>query len=217
MSPLEASMTLATFVGLLCNWKQERGTVAQDRFQDFIAWLEQHHFNELRDKITTSQELSRQFAELLREDNKLLGSKLDLISNATVSIAARLDRFNGLVESLSLPVDKLSDQAVELLRLFDQTGSPRMVIFVPSPARPYHIKFLPKGGVATVGDVRFLESDLRDLCALNLIAQVDFNSSGEPIYSLTRSGSSFAQSVKFDTHHKLEPKTAPPELEVILV
>lgn len=210
-------MTFATIVGLLCNWKQERGAAAQDRFQDFIAWLEQHHFNELSDKITASQELSRQFAELLREDNRLLGSKLDLISNATASIAAKLDRFDSLAESLNSPTDKLSDQAVELLKFFDQTGAARMVVFDPRPDRPYDIKFFPKGGVAKVSDVRFLESDLRDLCAFNLVAQVDCNSSGEPIYSLTRSGSNFAQSIKEKTPQMLEPEAAPPELEMILV
>lgn len=63
ISPIEASTLFATLVGLICNWKQERGSQATDRYQDFMLWLSHHHHDNLRERIFESDELQR---ELIR-------------------------------------------------------------------------------------------------------------------------------------------------------
>ncbi|MEQ1748205.1 MAG: hypothetical protein ABL974_02200 [Prosthecobacter sp.] len=204
-------------MGLLCNWKQERGTVAQDRFQNFMTWLEQHHFNELRDKIQSSEALARDLNQLLREDNEVLGAKLDVISTGISSLARRIDSLRVVAESFDSPRSILSDQAVELLRYFDHTGAPRMVVFDPDSNRSHHIKFLPKGGVCKVADVRFMEADLARLTQFDFIRQVDSNSSGQPIYAITREGAAFAAEVGDERSEAPEQCVEPPALEMILI
>ena len=121
MSPLEGSTIFATIVGLICNWRQERGGVAQDRFQDFITWLSQHHFNELRDRIMASQTLQQELGELLRLDISLLNSKLDTIVTAISSVADRIESLDRVSRAFHSSTEALSDQAAYILKVFDQS------------------------------------------------------------------------------------------------
>jgi hypothetical protein len=76
MPLIEASSILATLVGLICNWKQERGAQATDRFQDFMVWLSHHNFEDIRERIYASGELQRELATLLQQDFTVLGTKM---------------------------------------------------------------------------------------------------------------------------------------------
>ena len=80
MSPIEASSIFATLVGLICNWRQERAVVAGDKFQDFLTWLTNHNFQELRSLIVDSSELQRELHQLLRLDSAELSKKLDFVA-----------------------------------------------------------------------------------------------------------------------------------------
>jgi hypothetical protein len=159
MSPLEASTILATLVGLLCNWKQERGAVAQDRFQDFITWLTQHHFNALREQIEGSAELQRELGQLLREDSKSLSAKLDIVCEGISSLSQRIESLSGIANALDSKGDSLSDQAIALLQLFTDSGATRMVAFDPHPGMD-NILLLPNTQAYRLSDVRFMEDDL---------------------------------------------------------
>jgi hypothetical protein len=58
MAPLTASTTFATLVGLIINFKTERSAGQSARREDFIAYLEQHRYDELRDEISRTYALS---------------------------------------------------------------------------------------------------------------------------------------------------------------
>jgi hypothetical protein len=90
MPLLEASTLLATLVGLICNWKQERGSQATDRYQDFMLWLSHHHHDNLRERIFESDELQRELNSLLQQDLSVLGIKLDTIAGAISAVANKL-------------------------------------------------------------------------------------------------------------------------------
>jgi hypothetical protein len=188
MLPIEATSLLATLVGLICNWSQERGGVEADRFQDFITWLTHHNFEQIRERIFDSEELQRELASLLQQDLSVLGSRLDTIAGAISAVADKIDSLSQVGRALGTDTEALSDQAAEVLKVFDQSGASRMVVFDHEPV----CLFLPSGMSVTFSDARFLETDVAALESMGFIRMVDQNNSGNPIYAITRAGSAFA-------------------------
>lgn len=188
MPPIEASAILATLVGLICNWSQERSGQAEDRFQDFMVWLSHHHFEGLRERIYDSEELQRDLASLLQQDLSVLGSRLDTIAGAISAVADKIDSLSQVGRALGTDTEALSDQAVEVLKVLDQMAATRMVVFDYQP----EIRFLPSGQGVQFSEGRFLETDVGALESMGFIRMVDQNKSGNPIYAITRAGSAFA-------------------------
>ena len=112
MPLIEASTILATLVGLICNWKQERGAQATDRFQDFMVWLSHHHFESLRERIYASEELQRELTALLQQDFAVLGTKMDVITGAISAVADKIDSLSQVGRAIGIDGEALSEQAV---------------------------------------------------------------------------------------------------------
>ena len=188
MPPIEASAILATLVGLICNWSQERSGQAEDHFQDFMVWLSHHHFEGLRERIFDSEDLQRELTSLLQQDLSVLGSKLDTIAGAISAVADKIDSLSQVGRALGTDIEALSDQAAEVLKILDQMAASRMVVFDHEPV----CLFLPNRLSVTFSDARFLETDVAALESMGFIRLVDQNKSGNPIYAITRTGSAFA-------------------------
>lgn len=90
MNPIEASSLLATLVGLICNWSQERSGQAKDRFQDFMVWLSHHHFEGICERIYDSEELQHNLYSLLQQDLSVLGNPIYAITRVGSAFAASL-------------------------------------------------------------------------------------------------------------------------------
>lgn len=187
MSPIEASAVFTTLVGLICNWKQERASQAADRYQDFMAWLLQHNFNDLSERIYKSEELQHDLASLLRQDLSVISSKLDTIVGSLSAVADKIDSLSQVSRSLGADTEALSEQATEILKIFDQTRASRMIHSLMLHACVFDNT--PMG----CDDARFLASDIASLEMLSFIRLIDHNNSGDPIYAITRQGSVFAQ------------------------
>lgn len=188
MPLIEASTILATLVGLICNWKQERGAQATDRFQDFMVWLSHHHFESLRARIYASEELQRELTALLQQDFAVLGTKMDVITGAISAVADKIDSLSQVGRAIGIDGEALSEQAVEVLKVFDQLGARRMVVFDHEPV----CLFLFCQKAVKFSDGRFLETDVTALASMGFIELVDQNRSGNPIFGITRTGSAFA-------------------------
>lgn len=188
MPLIEASTILATLVGLICNWKQERGAQATDRFQDFMVWLSHHHFESLRERIYASEELQRELTALLQQDFAVLGTKMDVITGAISAVADKIDSLSQVGRAIGIDGEALSEQAVEVLKVFDQLGARRMVVFDHEPV----CLFLFCQKAVKFSDGRFLETDVTALASMGFIELVDQNRSGNPIFGITRTGSAFA-------------------------
>ena len=188
MNPIEASALLTTIVGLICNWSQERAGQAEDRFQDFMVWLSHHHFESLRERIYGSEELQRDLTSLLQQDLSVLGSRLDTIAGAIAAIAGKIDHLSQIGRTLGSSAESLSDQAAEMLKLFDQLEASRMLF----SDRPRACVFMPGDRVVQFTESRFMEADVAALESMGFIKLVDHNNSGNPIYTITRAGSAFA-------------------------
>ncbi|MEN3369350.1 MAG: hypothetical protein V7609_1493 [Verrucomicrobiota bacterium] len=197
MDPLTASTTFATLVGLICNWRQERAAIATDKFQDFLTWLSNHNFEQLRSLILGSDEVQQSLLFLLREDTAKLGEKLGFACSALSSISDRIEALAPLARALNASSQTLSDQAVAILKRFDETGAERLILF----ARRKQIGFLPMGRVTIgVAEPRFLEDDILSLEGVGFLRLVAHNNDGEPIFALTRPGAAFAAQIPTVAH-----------------
>lgn len=187
INPIEASATFATIVGLICNWKNERAAQATDRYQDFMAWLVQHNFNDLNDRIFASEELQRDLSKLLSQDLSVISSKLDTIVGSLSAVADKIDSLSQLSHTLGVDTAALSEQATRILKIFDQLQANRMIYST------FFHQCIYDNRPESFDDKRFVLSDIQALEKMNFIRHVDQSNSGEPIYSITRQGSAFAQ------------------------
>jgi hypothetical protein len=74
------------------------GAVATDQFQDFLTWLTNHNFQDLRSLIL--QYTERKLKNLLRQDSALISEKLDFACSALSSISDRIDALAPLSRAL---------------------------------------------------------------------------------------------------------------------
>jgi hypothetical protein len=177
----------ATLVGLICNWKQERGAAAGDRKLDFLTWLESHNFNELKRQILESSEVQRELTQLLQQDSAQLADKLDLVLRVVAGISEKMEGFSALSRALGVS-GSLSPQALDILKVFNRCRATGMIHLQQSR----HLAFLPHGLYEGKLDARFLADDLATLEEVGLVRTVRFNGSGDPVYGLTRTGADYA-------------------------
>lgn len=191
MNPIEASATFATIVGLICNWKNERAAQATDRYQDFMAWLVQHNFNDLNDRIFASEELQRDLSALLSQDISVISTKLDTIVGSLSAVADKIDTLSQLSRTLGADAEALSEQALAILKAFDESESAYMIYqkLTQDLLFPSCHKF------ATVRETRFIENDLSALQKFNYIQFVGQTQGGAEKYAITRPGSNFARNM----------------------
>lgn len=198
MTGIEATSLFATLVGLICNWRDERGRQTDDRFQDFLTWLTNHKFERLREQITQSDELMKELNALLEDDLKTLSEKLDVITSTLTAVSNKVDKLSQIGNALGVSAEAISEQAFAILKAFEESAAEKMIVF----NWPITIAFDKRGGpspILTVSEPRFLEGDIDSLVRAGLIHLASYNGSGDPIYSLTRSGSTVARSIKVST------------------
>lgn len=189
--------TLATIVGLICNWKQEKGSQDQDRFQSFITWLSNHNFNDLKERIFESDDLQRNLNDLLRSDLTEISAKLDTLCSGLSALALRIEGVSGLAESLrAADGEKLSVQACAILKIFADSEADEMIYRTPGfVGGRSHVELYLVGGTQGAihpDEPRFVSNDLESLCLLGLLSPHGHTGDGYPILVLTRSGARFA-------------------------
>jgi hypothetical protein len=197
MDPVTISTTLATLVGLICNYRQEKGSQEQLDHRKFIEWLEYHRHEEIKNLICETYHLQSEVDALLREDSQRLAAKLNSIEEMLARLLSRVQGFTPVVHALH-PGIELSSQALEILSLFVTSDADRLVI-LQAPDGPKFALFPTSGGSAPtyrVPEPRFLDDDVRCLVQLGLIIQDQRDDyGGEPIYRLARPGLDYVQRV----------------------
>jgi hypothetical protein len=169
MDPLTASTALATIVSLICNFKQESRDNNALQTKDFIAYLDRHRFEDLKEFILRSTELSSEIDLLLKQDTELILAKLDQIDGILGSLMSQVTEIKGLARVIR-PQSEVSDQAISILIQLRDSGAEQFI----------HVRhlggialMLPGGRPLAVQDERFLEDDLRSLASLGLLIPRD--------------------------------------------
>lgn len=189
MDPLNTALAFGTVVQLLCNYRQEVAGRKNAELADFLTWLSYHKFEDIKDVITNSVQVQTELQRLMQEDLTEITSKLNVLNDAVVTIAAKLDGLSGLVGAFGAGSEALSDQAVAVLTEFANSESTKLGLFLN--INPPQCVLFPENRGFGVRDGRFLADDIEALEAFGFIRLVDHNRSGNPLYALTRRGAEF--------------------------
>ena len=200
MDPITASTLLATLVQLIGLYRQEMGARKDLTHREFIEWLEVHRHEEIKELITHTFHLQSQVDDLLRQDHAEILSKLDHVNAIAMDILARIEGFEAVAAKL-IPQSGLSDDALDLLKLFVQNGDHTMM---PTPRRGL-IMFSPSRKTVQYSDNRFVEDDFAALISHGLLMpDIEGNMTA---YRLTRRAPKFVQLLppSSDIHKSVKP------------
>src|SRR4051812_10123040 len=160
------AFAFATFVGLLCNFRQEKGAREALDHQKFVEWLAHHKHEDLKNLIVNQAALRTEVDNLLRSDMTQALHKMDEMSKILLSILGRLDEFKGLAAAAA-PRAELSDQAVLILVQFSKSGADTL----------YHSNFgnghwsLQLNNDVPIGatEPRFIKDDIIQMAAMDFL------------------------------------------------
>lgn len=136
------AMLLATLVGLICNFRQERGAREALTHRQFAEWLAAHRFQGLSDQIANTFHLQSEVDALLREDHQAIMAKLGEIERMMAALLSRVPGFGELARAVH-PEWELSEQALEILRTFVESGSPWMQVTGDETGNPLYCVMVP--------------------------------------------------------------------------
>lgn len=186
------AFAFATLVGLICNFRQEKGAREALDHQKFIEWLEHHRHEELKNLVVSQTALRTEVDNLLQRDMVQVLHKMNELSGIMVSMMGRLDEFKSLT-AVAVPKAELSDQAVMILCIFAKSNSDRLWY---SNDWNGNWSLMPDNAEASIGvyEPRFIRDDLIQLGAMDFL-EVASNGQNRLTCQLTRSGSRFVQAL----------------------
>jgi hypothetical protein len=182
MDPLTTATGLATIVGLIHNFRQERKGHKDATHREFIEWLEYHRHEQIKKWIENSHNLTMEVDALLKEDTEQILMRLDGIDGVLAQILSRVEGFSGIARIVH-PEIEISDQAVHVLRSLANSQSDKFSI-IRQMGGPAFLS-MNRGGNIDILDHRFMEADLDTLVRLGLL-RIDYGSKGTPWYGITR-------------------------------
>jgi len=186
MDPITLSTTLASLVGLICNFKQEKKDQKELSSKEFVEWLEFHKHRDLKNLILHTHNLSSEIDSLLKQNHELILTKLNKIDDILASLLSHFKGLQGIVQLLK-PNSQLSDQAISILRQFVNSNSDEFGIIINGIE---YCLILTSGGSMDVEDQRFLKDDLNTLVELGFLYP-RIGSKGSQFYGITRNADRF--------------------------
>ena len=177
--------SFAAIVGLLGQYRSEKGGQAQLEFNDFMEWLANANHTEIKELLELNVNATIYIKALLNQDHKIFKEKLDKIDAAITAFASTIDGFEALAKAVN-PDSTLSKQAVNILEQFEEAGAIKVLELKMLGEAEYI--FLDTSGNLEISEPRFVEDDFKTLLELSLLRH-DYNSKGENIYIFTRAAS----------------------------
>jgi hypothetical protein len=181
--PLTIATAFSTIVGLISNFRQQKGETNALNHQMFIEWLEYHKHEDIKNLICNTTALQGEVDNLLRADHALIIAKLDAVSTALASLMSLAGEFRGFV-SATLPAAEFSEQAVSILK---QLADSKSSYFSINKMRFGTLLCLETGGQIQYGEARFLDDDLDQLVSMGLLS-LDCDKNRNRYYRITRNG-----------------------------
>lgn len=183
MVSLSAASTLATIVGLVCNFKSGRDSSHQDDYNEFVRWIDSQRHIELVKELESNHDLSMAVQALLKDNHQQVIAKLEAIEVSMSAFAAHIGGLREISQALTSH-QGISDQAFSIIVQLDNSGGSFFLESKTYSGTSYHI--MDASGKVEIQEPRFVYDDLDQLCNLGLL-KPDHNRKGERPYRLTRS------------------------------
>lgn len=163
MDAITLANSFATIVGLLVSFQSIR---EEANISDFLEWLKENNNANTANIIENDIELQQQLSVFIGQNHNEVMLQLSKLNNIMVSIASRMDGLSGLASKFDNS-HGLSDQAIDVLRQFVNSGS--QSILVERFRGNIGLYLLDKGGQLNFEDHRLIEDDFRVLTEYQLV------------------------------------------------
>lgn len=181
----------ATIVGLLATFQS--GREGKRDIEEFKHWLEDNNHSNMVSIIENNQNIQQQLTAFMNQNHDQVMSQLATLNDLMVSIASHMQGLGNIASSFA-PNSGLSEQAVDVLRQFVESGSVRILhIQTQSYEGIDNIYSLDNGGIE-YSEQRFIEADIDSLVNAGLITMTKGNNGGG-IYRITRQAVSFIDAI----------------------
>jgi hypothetical protein len=177
--------SFAAIVGLLVQYRSEKGNQDQLEFNDFMVWLTNANHTKIKELLELNVNATIYIKAILNQDHKIFKEKLDKIDAAITAFASTIDGFDVLANAIN-PDATLSAQAVNILEQFEEAGAIRVLELKMMEGTEYI--FLETSGNLVISEPRFVDDDLKTLLEYGLLRH-DYNSKGQNLYIYTRAAS----------------------------
>jgi len=191
MEPLTASLTFSTIVGLIGQFRAERGSTSQSDYNEFLKWLNETHHHEVKAQLEANNQALAAVQTILTEQHEVLTKRLDALDSLLVSMATGFSSFRDLGFALR-PQSALPEGALSILLQIESSGASK--VLESDGLSGKMLRFLDAQGEIQVRDPRFVEDDLRTLVELGFLRH-KLNGQGQNVYVFTRAASALAQRV----------------------
>lgn len=187
MDALTLSTSFSTIVGLLVMFQSINKE--NNDLDNFVQWLHQTNHENTAAIIESDVTLQANLTRFMNQNHDEVMSQLFVLNDLMISIAGQVKGLDNLASSFQTN-GGLSEQAVDVLRQFVESGSVNMhhrKNFTRSNGNDYILEGAPN---INYNEPRFIEDDIKSLVDIGLITQ-KFTKSGGSIYKITRQAVNF--------------------------
>ena len=193
MDPLTITASFATIVGLMSAFKTEKETSKGNEYEEFLSWLNEKKHKEIISLLESNAKTAISIKAFLHQDREAIISTFQRIEDVLVLLSSQINGVSDIASSL-YPGEELSDQSIDILKQFIESNGSKFIMAKSMSIGPRLIVL--DGDVQSIEyhDVRFLDDDLAILVELGLL-RLDYNSSGEELYIMTRNSIKYISTV----------------------
>ncbi|MDN2666138.1 hypothetical protein OW495_05375 [Vibrio sp. 14N.309.X.WAT.E.F5] len=205
---MEVFGSLATIVGLMCNFKSERRSTSDDEYKQFIDWLDTKRHKSLIEELNSNHLLGLSIKSLLNQNHEVVVQKLSALDGSLIQLASRIDGISEIAKAIS-PSSELSIQAVDVLKQFNEAGNVKLyeVLRLGDPiylllnnlnySKLCDAKYVSDdwGNSISFKEPRFIEDDLNHLCKLGFLIEEKGHHHIKRVYSLKRAAVSYLSQI----------------------
>lgn len=189
MDPLTSFITI---IGLLSNFQSIRGArEGKKDLESFKGWLIENNHNNMIAVIDSNESLQHHLTSFMGQNHEQVMIQLSTLNESMISLASQMKGLGGIASSFHSN-DRLSKQAVDVLRQFVRSGSSKMHYMKNTSGRGNDFYILEGAPDIEYSDHRLMKDDINSLVDAGLIT-LTRGSKGGIIYEITRKAVDFIE------------------------
>ncbi|HHF2959502.1 hypothetical protein BOO35_19420 [Vibrio navarrensis] len=190
---MEVFGSLATIIGLICNFKSERRASSDDEYKEFVEWLDTKRHKSVISEIESNHLLSLSIKSLLNQNHEVVIEKLSGLDSSLIQLASQIDGLKEVANAID-PNTELSAQAISIIKQFMKSEGSIFLEMKMLGGTLYQIMD-GNGGMLDYDEPRFLDDDLNQLCNLGLL-RLDYNRKNERLFRITRATTRYIEQLE---------------------
>lgn len=179
----------ATIVSLMATFQS--GREGKKDLESFKQWLGENNYSNMIAIIDSNESLQQHLTSFMNQNHEQVMMQLSTLNESMISLASQMKGLGGIASSFHSN-DRLSKQAVDVLRQFVRSGSSKMHYMKNTSGRGNDFYILEGAPDIEYSDHRLMKDDINSLVDAGLIT-LTRGSKGGIIYEITRKAVDFIE------------------------